>query len=227
MPGSSRPTNKLFVEGNNDLHTVLHVVMKLRPDFNHDPESWFNGFKIDDCKNDQGALKAFCLAARSSVGHYGLVIDADSVPHKGLQDRWDSIVEGVHSYPELADVLFPAVPPNEGWISVIPGGPTVGAWIMPDNQHTGAIEAFLTPLVPSGDQLWTYADTVISTVQTPPYNASFKAKDATKAKLHSWLAWREEPGRPYGRAIDCDDLHVSDDVTASTFVDWFERLFTT
>jgi hypothetical protein len=76
--------------------------MKLRPDFNHDPESWFNGFKIDDCKNDQGALKAFCLAARSSAGHYGLVIDADSVPHKGLQDRWDSIVEGVHSYPELA-----------------------------------------------------------------------------------------------------------------------------
>lgn len=54
--------------------------------------------------------------------------------------------------------------------------------------------------------------------------ARFPEKDSKKALVHAWLAWREEPGRPYGVAIKSRYLRDDSDA-AERFVAWFGRVF--
>lgn len=94
---------------------------------------------------------------------------------------------------------------------------------MPDNQSNGALESFLTPFVPQND-LWEYAGTV-STEAKNRHSARFASTHMAKARLHTWLAWCEQPGRPYGMAIECRDLDPSLNPSGEQFVSWLEHLF--
>ncbi len=55
-------------------------------------------------------------------------------------------------------------------------------------------------------------------------NARFSNVDSNKAALHAWLAWQEEPGKPYGSAIRARYFR-HDSPAARSFVIWFRRLF--
>ncbi len=46
----------------------------------------------------------------------------------------------------------------------------------------------------------------------------------SKAKIHTYLAWQEEPGKPMGQAITAKVLHAESE-TAKVFVEWIKRLF--
>lgn len=54
--------------------------------------------------------------------------------------------------------------------------------------------------------------------------ARCKPVDHLKSALHTWLAWQEEPGLPFGTALRAQVFrHDSED--ALRFVAWFNRLF--
>lgn len=221
--GGSRTDHKLFVEGDDDLHVIVSLIRELRPSLE---SVWKKGFDID-ASNDSQALRRFRNALLSSTGAYGLVLDADADPKKDVAARWRSIRQVL----EKAGIAAPEAPPREGWLGQVgPGssrsgaGPRIGVWLMPNNEHNGALEAFLEPFVPGGDASWSYAGQVIDEASRV-HAAPFPEKDSRKARLHTWLAWRKEPGRPYGRAIECGDLQPHRDPVAQQFVAWFAALF--
>lgn len=224
--GGARASNKLFVEGPDDCFVIINLVQQLRADLQGDAKRWCGGFEIDTSNDDQ-ALARFGDSLKSRHGNYGLVLDADSQPAKDLQARWRA-VEGIL---RQAGVNCPSKPPPGGWLGSVPPsdarvvlGPRIGVWIMPDNLRNGALEAFLEPLIPEGDSSWQFAVTVAQQAKAS-HGAPYPDPQTSKARLHTWLAWRSEPGRPYGRAIATGDLKPAQCQNAARFVEWFTTLF--
>ena len=216
----SRPSKQLFVEGSNDLHFVIHLIKKLRPAFATEAKTWFGGFNVNDCNNDAKAIEAFALATKGSTDNIcGLILDADDTDGKRISNRWASI----RQINTLSGTEIPLTPPGDGWIGKIPSGPKVGVWIMPDNAGDGALEGFIGKFVPQNN-LWAYADSVVDVAKNT-HQAPFSERHKEKARLHSWLAWCSEPGRPYGRAMECGDLDPRLAPEGELFVTWVEKLF--
>lgn len=93
---------------------------------------------------------------------------------------------------------------------------------MPDNQRSGALEEFLGDLVDADDTLLPLAETSVTAARER--GASFGQAQTRKAVLHTWLAWQERPGVPYGTAITAG-FFGHDSPAALAFVEWFRRLF--
>ncbi len=220
---------KLFVEGNNDKFVIINLIKKLCPHLPADARTrTLGGVDIHDAGDVDRALKLFAEAIRSEDGIYGLVIDADA--HKGMKlaNRWTAI-RNILAKESLTSL--PNTPPRSGWVDQMPHtprrsalGPIVGAWILPDNSNDGAMEALLRRFVPPSDPSWEFAETVAVTARES-HQAPFPAYAQAKATLHTWLAWRKEAGRPYGRAIELGDLVPDHDPIARQFADWFLQLF--
>ncbi len=91
---------------------------------------------------------------------------------------------------------------------------------MPDNQLDGTLEDFLKLLVPEGDVLLPYAGQVLDNLP----DTRFTSPHRPKALMHTWLAWQNEPGKPYGQAINAKYLNT-DLPMAKTFANWLRRTF--
>ena len=63
-----------------------------------------------------------------------------------------------------------------------------------------------------------------STIHAKVLGARFSDNDADKAVLHTWLAWQEEPGLPYGTAMRARFFR-GDSPAAQAFVTWFRKVF--
>ena len=143
----------------------------------------------------------------------GIVCDANSdLEHRWTQIRTRAAREGVD---------LPDLPRAEG---TIVSGPRsiVGVWVMPDNTLSGTLEDFLSGLVPADDPVWDFAGEAV--IEARRREAPCKEKDHAKSVLHTWLAWREEPGKPLGVAMKSEYLSKDSD-DARRFRTWFLRLF--
>jgi hypothetical protein len=94
---------------------------------------------------------------------------------------------------------------------------------MPDNSLPGMLEDFVRMLIPQGDELASEADGVLSTIEDKGLQR-YAPQDRSKAFIHTWLAWQEEPGRPMGAAITRKYL-IPDSSQADVFAAWLRRLF--
>ena len=94
--------------------------------------------------------------------------------------------------------------------------------MMPDNQSPGILENFLRFLVPTPNALFEHA--VASVNGIPPEELRFRAVDTPKALIHTWLAWTETPGRPFGTAITARFLDP-DVRQAAVCAEWLQSLF--
>ncbi len=153
----------------------------------------------------------------SEVGALGIVIDADT----DLPSRWQSVrdrlVKAGYSVPAAPDEMgLVLVPPEK---SVLP---RVGVWIMPDNKLPGILEDFLRYLVPSADQLFGYAESCVEGIS--PGLRRFRDLDLPKVKIHTWLAWQDEPGKPLGQAITRGTLDAKSP-KALEVIYWIKRLY--
>ncbi|BAC91019.1 gsl3078 [Gloeobacter violaceus PCC 7421] len=54
--------------------------------------------------------------------------------------------------------------------------------------------------------------------------ATFKEVHRSKAVIHTYLAWCDEPGYPLGKAITSQSLQPQTSI-ARKFTDWLVRLF--
>jgi hypothetical protein len=98
----------------------------------------------------------------------------------------------------------------------------VGVWLMPDNQRDGTLEHFLRELVQVDDSLFAHARQ--ATAGATQNGARFAIQDTPKAEIHTWLAWQETPGLPFGAAVGAH-YFLHDQAIANAFVDWFKRLY--
>ena len=92
---------------------------------------------------------------------------------------------------------------------------------MPNNESPGELEDFVAAMIPQGDAVWPLSEAYIEGI--PVAARRFQPSKTLRAKVHSWLATREEP-RQMGSAIGVGDLDVSVP-DAVTLAAWLRRLF--
>ena len=132
------------------------------------------------------------LRRQSDLEILAIVVDADL----DLKSKW---AELSHKIRTLGYETCPNQPDPHGTIIVEENMPLLGVWIMPDNNITGVLEDFVAALIPEGDPLWPRAQQCVD--QIPREQRPFKEASLPKARIHTWLAWQEEPGTKMGEAL--------------------------
>ncbi len=94
---------------------------------------------------------------------------------------------------------------------------------MPDNLNNGYLEHFLEQLIDPEDVMLKAAKAVIDDLKQQP-GWRVNPKDTQKALIHTYLAWQENPGRPFGTALKTGYLD-STRPAALLFLDWVQRTF--
>jgi hypothetical protein len=203
-----RPT--LHVEGKDDFHAIIHLLklhgfaVDLRPRPANCPE-------VIEAGDVDKLLEGMEVAVKAATGTaVGFVLDAD----ESAASRWQSVIERLGR----VGVAVPPEPVSGGFI----GESTkylarVGVWLMPDNRSGGILEDFLRALVDEGDRLLDHARS--ATQKACEIGAAFRGVDTFKAVLHTWLAWQQTPGLPFGTAIHAR-YFKHDGPAALGFVKW-------
>jgi len=202
---------RLLVEGSDDKHCVIHLLQRHGVDW--DMPGRILPF-VHDCTGFDPLLSSLGVSAKSHE-RLGVMVDANA----DLRRRWIQMKEGFRR----VGITLPESPCIQG--TIVPGiypDWRVGVWLMPDNRSHGQLEDFLGRLVPGGDRCWSYA--AETTQRARGLGAKFPEKAISKATIHTWLAWQENPGLQFGTAITAEYFSV-DSPEALSFVDWFSQLF--
>lgn len=195
---------KLLVEGNDDKHVVINLCMAYQI-----PEV----FEVIDKKGINNLLETLPIELKTSdLESLGILVDADT----NLQARWQSLRNTLTQ----AGYTVPKTPVSTGTILQNEERPTVGIWLMPNNQLPGLLENFVAELIPVGDGLWTQAQDCVANLPERRFPAVARAK----ADIHTWLAWQAEPGKPMGTAITARYLDPGS-ARAQDFMTWLRTLF--
>ena len=101
--------------------------------------------------------------------------------------------------------------------------PLVGLWLMPNNKTNGMLEDFVITLTNGDDVLMEEAELALSKIESKGLNL-YTSVHRSKAMMHTYLAWQEEPGRPMGLAITANVLNA-DSESARTFLEWIKVVF--
>ncbi|MBN3872584.1 DUF3226 domain-containing protein [Nostoc sp. JL33] len=198
----------LLVEGTDDCHVVMALCAAHQV-----PET----FGIYECNGDTKVLKRLnALIVRPDHPEViGVMLDADT----SLEGRWASIKGKLSHY----SYKLPDIPDIDGTIvEGITDEPKLGFWLMPNNQDSGKLEDFCAELAEPTSLAFvreSIAEAQVNKVTT------FKPLDISKAVIHTYLAWQDEPGRPMGQAITKQALRPNTDI-ARRFTNWLIRLFT-
>jgi hypothetical protein len=199
----------LLVEGDNDCHVVMALCAA-----HNVPET----FGIYQCGSDTGVLKRLnALIVRPNPPQtIGIMLDADN---PSLTGRWESIKGKLRHY----TYAFPATPNADGTVvEGVADEPKLGFWLMPNNQDSGMLEDFCAELAEPASLA--FAQECVE--QAHGRNVTtFKEVHRSKAVIHTYLAWHDEPGYPLGKAITSQALRPHTDV-AVRFTNWLIRLFT-
>lgn len=205
-------TKKLFVEGNDDMHVVWSLCEKHKIPQN---------FEVVDSKSIEKVfnnLELFTNEQASSVEAIGIVVDADL----DLSKRWTKIknILAKSGYLNCPDDL-----PKQGLIlnPTQAYKPIVGVWIMPDNNLNGMLEDFVALLADENDNVLSAVDSTLLTIEQNGINR-YKAIHKAKARIHTFLAWQEDPGTPMGFAITKRYLNPNAE-TCTPFISWLNSLF--
>lgn len=197
----------LLVEGSDDLHVVSSLLQKKK--FPH-------CFDIQPKDGIDNVLEVLPIQLKASgIERVGILVDADV----SVESRWHSIKSILEAagYTGIAEI-----PPAEGFVLAAAEKPKVGVWIMPDNTVPGMLEDFMTFLVPKECSMYKYAEEIVDSV--PDSDGRYKDAHRSKALIHTWLAWKEDPGTPLGLAIT-KKYFSSDAEEVEPFVAWLNNLF--
>lgn len=219
----------IVVEGDTDLHIVLQLFKRNNPQIDCDEVSDY----VKICQEggvDQMCRELSTWLKEPKLECIGFVFDANSDPKK----RWKQVREKIlQAYIEVRPVAhtklkkaFCANPVPEGiWIRDCK--PKVGMWMMPNNEHPGTIENFLTEMIPPEDYRWDHAQNYVQTTLEKKEQFSkhkiFPKTKQMKADIYAWLAIQEDPGMFPGAAIKRKYFN-SDAPKAQPFQKWLGDL---
>ena len=197
----------LLVEGDDDYHLCYHLLK------HYQLEALI---PIEDKKGVNNLLKSLKVELKLK-NRLGIIVDADIDP----MIRWRAIQDRLR---ESGYRSVPGTPDGIGTILREGDLPVVGIWLMPDNKISGMLEDFASLLRPPEDVLWPVAAGVVQQVKSIETSLRFQDVYDSKARIHTWLAWQKEPGKPVGQAITKGYLKA-DAVLAQQFIDWIRKLF--
>ena len=203
---------KLLVEGKNDLHVIAALC-----EYYHLPEN----FDIIDCESKDNVLTQLKLRLKDPLKNrtVGVVLDADT----NICSSWASVepilkqannYDNSRIYIEQEGTVIPAIKAEDA---------SVGVWLMPNNKTNGMLEDFVASLAPANDILMGKAEEALEKLEKEKIHR-YKDVQRSKAKIHTYLAWNDEPGLPMGSAITARILDPSTK-SAQLFVDWLKRCF--
>ena len=204
--GRRASKNILLVEGKDDEHVFYHLLT-----YHKIPER----FRIKDKNGVSNLLETLEVELQGSeLERLGIVVDADT----NLASRWQSLrdILSALGYP------MPATPDRNGTIIEQKDWPVVGIWLMPNNTLPGMLEDFMGYLIPSEDRLWKRA--VDSVQHIPEEERRFLPAHQSKANIHTWLAWQDDPGTPLGLSITKRYLDANVPLVHQ-LMNWIRRLF--
>lgn len=197
----------LLVEGNDDQHVIWSLLK-----YHNFPHC----FEVQEKGGIDRLLASFPVQIKgSAVEALGIVIDADL----DALARWTSIKGDLT---RLGYTGCPLDLPTAGLVLEQEDLPKVGVWIMPNNATNGMLEDFVAWLVPPDDALWAHSEAVLNAM--PQGLLEFSPRHTAKAQIHTWLAWKADPGTPMGLAITKKYLDGGD-ARADPFLAWLRRLF--
>ena len=199
----SPESHALIVEGTDDFHVATHIWRRHADADLSKSISVKNG--IDNLLSAiEGEIK---MPGRQALG---IIVDADG----DLSARWEAVAHRLR----IENIRVPDAPDPDG--TIIEGNPRVGIWLMPDNASAGELEDFIADMIPPNDPVWPLSADYIDCI--PTAHKKFAANKETRAKVHAWLAARENP-RPMGQAIRARDLEIGGALCRS-FVRWLDNL---
>lgn len=94
---------------------------------------------------------------------------------------------------------------------------------MPNNRFEGMLEDFALNMIPAEDLLIRKVEVVLSELEAEGIQR-YKQVHRSKAKIHTFLAWQDEPGKPIGQAITTRILNP-DAEEAKAFIGWLNKLY--
>lgn len=196
----------LLVEGDDDIHVVSHIRYRSEAT----PE-----FQIIGKGGVSQLLDSIWLEVREPGREVlGIIVDGDT----NLSSRWDAVKGRLRD----EGFVLPNQPHPNGTIIHETGNlPRVGIWLMPDNESAGELEDFVARMIPDDDPVWPLSQGYIDGI--PTSDRKFTENKTQRAKVHAWLAAREDP-RQMGQAIRAQDLEINGEL-CQKFVDWLRRLF--
>jgi len=209
-----RPEKLLLVEGKDDKWAIINL---LQPHIDAVWDEKNHPIEIEDGQGDK-LFKKPIMSARfkdPNTNILGIVLDAD----ENCLDKWKKIEhlcrEHVQDIPKYLPQKGLVIPSKQG---------RFGVWIMPDNQHPGMLETFLKYLVPKKYHcLLSYAEMASKRAKSR-FGAQYGNTHYDKAVMHTWLAWMEPPGKPFGTALSSKILNWDAEM-ARPFLNWLIDLY--
>ena len=209
-------SKKLLVEGEEDKRVIPQLIEANGVPWGDTSDAPV--VEIKPCDGFEGMVRPSLIKTElmeSGLEALGIVADANG----DAQSRWNSLrARCTPSFPDLPESL-----PSDGLTQENDAGLKLGVWLMPDNQSHGMMETFLTYLVPNeGNPILEHAERARDKARA--LGAPFKDAHADKAKIHTWLAWQNPPGRPLHNAV-MERILDPCSCHAAAFVRWFRSLF--
>ncbi len=207
---------KLLVEGEEDKRVIPQLIEAKGIRWGETRAEWV--VEIKECNGFESMVEKDVIETElkaSGLEVLGIIADANNDAGK----RWRSLRNRCcGSFPELPDKL-----PASGLIHESEAGLKLGVWLMPDNRSHGMMETFLTYLVPDASSpVLQYAGSARDEART--LGAPYKNVHADKARIYTWLAWQDPPGRQLHNAV-IERLLDPRSPHAAAFVKWFRTLF--
>lgn len=201
--------NKLLVEGKDDKYVVTSI---------RDGHGVADNFEIVDCEGVENIVDKLIGFVKAKQHIIGIIVDADDKLHARWESLKSTLIDQGYEVPKRFNkdgTIIPSVGRN----------PKIGIWLMPDNnQEPGMLEHFVATLIPESDKLKDKAEQILDELESEKIN-NYRLIHRSKALIHTWLAWQEEPGKPMGLAITQTYLDHNTEL-CQRFADWLKKLYT-
>ncbi len=155
---------------------------------------------------------------KSGTDRLAVVLDAD----ENAETRWIQLrdrlrengFQGIPNRPSVAGTVVD--------LDLQTRTARLGVWIMPNNSLPGMLEDFLAWLVPANDKTLPHVDRFLNGI--PAADQLFTDQHKPKARIHSYLAVQEDPGKPLGLAITCKFLDANKTEVVAPFLAWLRAV---
>lgn len=207
MSANGKFSSQLLVEGNDDQHVIWSLCSRFNLKQN---------FEVIDCKGIDKLYEQIPVRFKQSgINTIGIIVDADT----NLQNRWTSLKDLLTAQ----GFTMPNELPVKGLILSNADNKRIGIWIMPNNNLNGMLEDFISFLVPKDDKMLPVVKTILQNIEDKKLN-KYSEKHKSKAVIHTWLSWQEDPGTPMGLGITKRYL-TTDEETCLRLTNWLSELF--
>lgn len=202
----------LFVEGTNDMHVICNLCQ------HYNVPKTFEIKEVGGVDNVISYLNLYVNEESNKFACVAIVIDADT----NFEARWQTVYQILISTNAYD---LPVEIPSNGLVLVpkLLHFPKIGVWIMPNNQSLGMIEDFALSMVSADDSLMLEVDKTLENLEKKNLQR-YSNVHRSKAKIHTYLSWNKEPGKPLGQAITAHVLNPKTEI-ARAFINWLDRAF--